>query len=261
MRPASVGFQCPDCVKEGARSTRPRFTAYGGREMATPWVTYGVAAIILVVFALTTLSGTDFLSGRRTSALFDRLALTPTVHQEGNGQLAGGVAQGGYYRLLTSMFLHFGIVHLILNLGALYLTGPRLEQLLGRARFGALYLLSGLGGAAASYTLGDRYELAAGASGAIFGLFGALFVVQRKRGEDTSSIVVLLVLNVAFGFTSGVVDLWAHLGGLAAGAAVAYALVKPAPGPRRTPWQLAGCVTVAVVVALTVAARTAALTA
>ena len=264
MQPASVGFQCPDCVRDGNRSVRRGAAPYGGSAVDQPRVTQVLLGLCVLLFVLTTVSGSGFLFGGGSSGLFEQLALAPTVHgavRDGVVVASDGVAQGQYYRLLTSMFLHFGIIHIALNMYCLYLIGPTLERAVGRVRFAALYLVSGLGGAAASYALGSANEQAAGASGAVFGLFAALFVLQRRRGGDVSGIAVTIGLNLVLGLTSSSIDIRAHLGGLAAGAAVAGALIYAPSGARRTLVQVAGCAVVAVVVVVTVALRTAQLTA
>ena len=266
MRPASVGFQCPSCVKEGTSTVRRAQAAYGGKATSRPDVTMAIIGLNVVVFALTTLSGTGFLLGGGASSLFDKLALIPsTVHLPEYvfpASAGDGVAQGGYYRLLTSMFLHFGIIHIALNMYCLFLIGPTLELAFGRLRFAALYLLSGLSGAALSYALGAPDERAAGASGAVFGLFAAFFVLQRKRGGDVTAIGSTIAINLVISFSAAsFIDWRGHVGGLIGGALVALAYVHSPPGPRRSAYQTAGVLAVALVVVGVVAARTAALTA
>jgi membrane associated rhomboid family serine protease len=262
-----VGFQCPSCVKEGTASVRTPKAAYGGKARSRPDVTYTLLGLNVVVFLLTTLTGTGLVFGGNPSSLFGHLALAPTVHcttYDANLCLGTGpgVAQGEYYRLLTSTFLHFGVLHIALNMYCLYLLGPTLEQALGRLRFAALYLLSGLGGAALSYALGPSYEQAAGASGAVFGLFAAFYVLQRKRGGDVSQIATTILINLAISFAaSSYIDWRGHVGGLVAGGLVAAALVYAPAGPRRWVYQALGAAGVAVLVVAVVAVRTAQLTA
>ncbi|MCW2544217.1 MAG: Rhomboid family protein, partial [Frankiales bacterium] len=218
-----------------------------------------------VVFVLTTLTGTGALTGANPSSLFGKLALAPSRHcgQFVDGlctSVANGVAQGEYFRLLTSTFLHFGIIHIALNMYCLYLLGPALEQALGRLRYCALYLLSGLSGAALSYAFGPVTELAAGASGAVFGLFAAFFVLQRKRGGDVTQIATTIGINLALSFAVSGIDWRGHVGGLIGGALVAGAVIYAPEGPRRSWYQLGGAIGTAVLIVLLVAARTAALT-
>jgi membrane associated rhomboid family serine protease len=139
-----------------------------------------------------------------------------------------GVADGEYYRLVTQMFIHYGPLHLLMNMWALWILGRSLEGVLGPVRFLALYLVSGLGGGVAAYLFSPA-SATAGASGAIFGLFAALFVVMRRLGRDTSSVVPILVINIAISFAPGI-SLAGHLGGLFTGAVVAAAL---AYAPRK----------------------------
>ena len=176
-----------------------------------------------------------------------------------DGELIG-VAAGQPYRLLTAAFLHAGTFHLLTNMFALVSIGPALEQALGRLRYVTLYLVSALGGSTLSYLVSDPGTLGVGASGAIFGLFGAYYVVVRRVGGDTGSIVTLLAINLVITFALPIIDWRAHVGGLLTGAAVAAAYAYVPRGPRRGTVQ--GLVVALVVVALGVAVllRTARLT-
>jgi membrane associated rhomboid family serine protease len=261
MRAASVGFQCPVCVKEGAAGVRTPRAPYGGKARATPAVTFGLLGANVLVFLLTTLTGTGLVLGGNPSSLFEKLALAPTRHATfSNGQFTGfadGVAQGEYWRLLTSTFLHFGVIHIALNMYCLFLLGPPLEAALGRLRFGALYLVSGLSGAALSYALGPANEQAAGASGAVFGLFAAFYVVQRKRGGDVSAIATTIAINLAISFAaSSYIDWRGHVGGLVGGGLVALAVVHAPDGRRRWLYQAIGTLAVVLLVVAVVATRT-----
>jgi len=141
------------------------------------------------------------------------------------------IAAGEYWRLFTSMFLHIGVMHLFFNGYALLVIGTELERLLGPGRFSAIYLLSGLFGSLASYALSD--SLAAGASGAIFGIIGALaafFLVHRERlgawgSRRLANIGIVIVFNLVLGFSQpGRIDNFAHVGGLLAGLALGWVL-------------------------------------
>lgn len=259
MRSASVGFQCPDCVKQGAATVRKPKAAYGGTARANPEVTYALLGLNGLMFLLTQ-GGGGIGFGGGLSTLFQRLALTPCSGLTQDACFAPGVAHGQYYRLLTSMFLHFGVVHIALNMYCLFLVGPTLERALGRLRFTALYLLSGLAGSALSYALGPRHEIAAGASGAVFGLFAAYFVLERHRGNDTSQIGLTILLNLGFSFAVPNIDWRGHVGGLIGGALVTAALVYAPAGRQRWVLQGLGCVCVAMIVVGVVAARTVQLT-
>jgi len=264
MKPASVGFQCPSCVKEGAATVRHPKAAYGGRVSGRPDVTFTIIGLNVLVFLITTATGTGLAFGGNPSSVFAKLALIPSTFQPPHyafpPSYGQGVAEGGYYRLLTSTFLHFGIIHIALNMYCLYLLGPALEQAFGRLRFAALYLVSGLSGSALSYLLGSPSETAAGASGAVFGLFAAFFILQRKRGGDVTQIGTTIAINLAISFgASSFIDWRGHVGGLVGGGLVAMALVHAPAGARRTAYQAGGTLAVLVVVVVVVAARTAAL--
>jgi len=158
------------------------------------------------------------------------------------------VADGELYRLLTSAFLHYGLTHILFNMWALYIVGPPLEMALGRLRFGALYFLSALGGSVLVYLASALNAATAGASGAVFGLFGAMFVVGRKLNMDVRFVVVIIALNLAFTFvipliSSQNISWQGHIGGLVTGAAVAAAFAY-APRARRDLVQAGAAVTV-----------------
>jgi membrane associated rhomboid family serine protease len=163
------------------------------------------------------------------------------------------------------MFLHYGIFHLLLNMYALWVVGGVLEPLLGRARFLTLYLVSGLGGGVATYLFvapvgaGQQGSVSAGASGAVFGLFAAFYIVQRRLGRDTSLITGILVINLVLTFLVPGISIWGHLGGLVTGALVALGLAY-APRRRRTPVQVVTAGGVALLLVVLTVVRTAALT-
>jgi membrane associated rhomboid family serine protease len=182
---------------------------------------------------------------------------------------ADGVVNGDYYRFVTSMFLHYGIFHLLLNMWALWVVGGVLEPLLGRARFVALYLVSGLGGGVLVYlTAGSDFvvlgrqlfggleSLTAGASGAVFGLFAAFYVVLRKLGRDTSMITMILVINLIFTFTVSNISVAGHLGGMATGGLIAMGLAY-APRKNRTAIQVAVIAGIVVLLVVLTLLRTA----
>jgi membrane associated rhomboid family serine protease len=249
MRAASVGFQCPDDVAAGARTVRQGRTVFGGRISGdTSRVSIALVALNVLVFLL------GLAVGERS--LQESYGNIPGPVLLGPGEV-GGVAVGEYYRLLTAAFLHAGIFHLAMNMFALAMLGPTLESALGRSRFLALYMLSALGGSTLSFLLSAPNQLGVGASGAIFGLFGAYYVVVRRLGGETRSIVMLLVINLVITFTIPIIDWRAHLGGLLTGALVAAALAYIPRGPRRTALQVAACAVVLVLLVGLVAARTA----
>ncbi|GAC1439323.1 MAG: rhomboid family intramembrane serine protease [Mycobacteriales bacterium] len=250
MRSASVGFQCPDCVAQGAKTIRQPRTAFGGRvSMQTARVTSVLIGLNVAVFVLS-------LGVRNLDLRFGNLALGADPF---TGQSIG-VAQGEYYRLLTSAFLHAGILHILFNMFALAQIGPVLEQSLGRGRYLALYLLSALGGSVAAFVLAPPNQPSVGASGAIFGLFGAYYVVVRRLGGETGPIVVLLVVNLVITFSVPNIDWRAHLGGLLTGAVIATAFAYAPRGPRQAATHVGVCVALGLAFAVAVVLRTAALT-
>lgn len=241
MIPASVGFQCPECVREGAASVREARTVFGGRVAGSvPWVSYVLLGLIALSFLAQQVLGNSYTG---QYALF--------------GQIGPfGVAKGETYRLLTSAFLHGDWLHVALNAYALWLFGPALEQAFGRSRFAALYLLSALGGSAASYAFSEPGSVSLGASGAIFGLIAATMVVGRRLRRDNTGLWALLAINLALGFLVANIDWRAHVGGLVTGAAVAAALAY-APRKGRTAVHLGAFLAIAALVAVVVLVRTA----
>jgi membrane associated rhomboid family serine protease len=269
MRDAAVGFQCPECVKEGAKATRSGRTAYGGTRSANPALT----SQVLVGINLAVWVGV-LVTGWSDSRLVARLALVPRGLCESISVPGGyygaaselgcvgpdarwvpGVADGAYWQLITSTFLHVQVWHVAANMLALYVLGPQIEAALGRARFLALYLVSGLAGSATVYWLAAETGITLGASGAIYGLFAALGVVVLKVGGDLRSIAGLLLVNVLITFAVPNISWQGHLGGFAGGALITAVLVYAPKGPRRPTLQWAGVALVAVLVLVAVAVR------
>lgn len=250
MISAAVGFQCPNCVREGSKDVRAPRTRLGGKvQTNSEIVTRILIAINIGMFLLALLGGPQLQA---------RLVLIGRGFSAGAGGLVG-VANGEWYRLLTATFLHVGLLHLALNMFALWIFGSQLERQLGRARYLTLYLLSGLAGSAVSYAFSQPNQPSLGASGAVFGLVGAALVIGRKLRYDISVVAAFLVLNLVIGFMVSNIDWRAHLGGLAAGltlgAAYAYA-----PPRQRTLVHVASAAGLAVAIVAIVGWRTAALT-
>jgi membrane associated rhomboid family serine protease len=143
------------------------------------------------------------------------------------------VHHGQWYRLLTAPFLHANIEHILFNMVTLAIVGSPVEAELGKARFTVLYLLSALGGSVASYLLSDANQLGVGASGAIFGLMGAYFVLARRRGWEVANIAALIVVNLIIGFASSTIDWRAHVGGMITGGVVTLGFAPSAAARRR----------------------------
>jgi membrane associated rhomboid family serine protease len=237
MRDASVGHQCAECVGEGAKTVRQVRTQFGGVPQATPLVTYVLIAINVVMFALQTVSA-DL---QRELVLF-----------------SPAVADGEWYRLLTSAFLHYGPMHIVFNMWALYVVGPPLEAALGRLRFISLYFMSALGGSVVVYLLSSLGAQTAGASGAVFGLFGATFVVGRRLNMDTRWVIGLIVINLVITFVVPNISWQGHLGGLVTGAVIAAAYAY-APRKSRTVVQVGATVGLLLLFVLLIWWRTASL--
>lgn len=170
-----------------------------------------------------------------------------------------GVAAGEWYRLFTSMFTHEEIWHIAFNMLSLWWLGGPLEAALGRARYISLYLVSGLAGSALSYLLESPTTASLGASGAIFGLFGATAVLVRRLNYDMRPIIALLVINLIFTFGWSSIAWQAHIGGLVGGLLIGYAMVH-APRERRNLVQYGSCVLLLVVIVGVTLLRTAQLT-
>lgn len=257
MRDASVGFQCPACVAQGARSTRQGRTAYGGQRSANPALTslvlIGVNAVVWVAMMAT---------GGLRSRLHDVLTLLPRGRcvpvddpgsyfpglPEGSCEIAPnrawveGVADGAWWQLVTSAFTHVEIWHIGFNMLALWILGPQLEMVVGRARYLALYLLSAFAGSVMVLWFADPAGSTLGASGAIFGLMGALLVVVVKVGGQFQSILGWIGINLLITVVGRDFISWqGHLGGLLGGLLVAALLVY-APRDRRTSVQVSGMV-------------------
>ena len=220
---AAVGVQCEDCVR-AARVAPPR-TALGAElRGGPPVVTYTLIGLCLAAF----------VAQMAVPGLWFELGLVPAL------------ASIEPWRFLTSAFMHSqsSFFHILANMYLLWLVGPQLEVLLGRARFAALYLTAALGGSAAVLLLSppvledgqlqwSGFLVATiGASGAVFGLFGALFVIGRKLQRNVSQILVFFVINAVFGFIVPNVSWEGHLGGLVVGAALGAAFAF-APKERR----------------------------
>lgn len=237
MRSASVGQQCVDCVQQAAQTiVAPARTSRPTGEF--PWVSYILIAVNALVFVLQHLSP-DFQN---------KLTLWPAA-------IAGG---GEYYRLITSAFVHYGLLHILFNMYALYVLGPPLERHLGRGRFATLYGLSALGGSVLVYLLSPLDAATAGASGAIFGLFAATFVASKRLNLDVKWLIGLIAFNLVMSFTFPGVSWEGHIGGLITGGVVAAAYVY-APQARRTLIQVGASVAILVLFLVLIAWRTTSL--
>ena len=257
LREAAVGQQCVDCVRgagQGGQGARAARTVFGGRPSRSATVTWTLMAVNVLLY---------LVELAHPSLASDWWMLGYAQYYPGGP--FHGVAAGQWYRLITSAFLpgtgSLGILDIAFNMWALYVVGPSLEQLLGRVRFLAVYLLSAVGGSVLFYYLAPQNVPALGASGAIFGLFGAWFVASRKLGFDSRGIVLLIALNLGLSFVYRSTIAWQdHVGGLIVGAVVMAAYAY-APRKNRIAIQVAATVAVAVLLAIAVVIRTGQLTA
>jgi len=262
MRSAAVGFQCPHCVAEGAKTVRSARTPYGGAISTNPQLT--TIALIAVNAAVWLLI---LATGGATSAWVDRLALrvrgicangdgtrywpgTKTadvcsaVH---HGTWLPGASSGAWWELLTNAFTHVEVWHIGFNMFALWILGPQMEAFVGRARFLALYLLSALAGSASVYWLANPDGYTLGASGAIFGLMGAVLMVAIKVRGNVQGVLMLIGINAVITVAGHSFISWqGHLGGLIGGLAIGAILIF-APKPNRATWQAIGLAAVSVV--------------
>ena len=243
--PAAVGVICPECMRDQQKAQTPAqrkaerrwsrpqaITVRDGR----PIVTYAIIGITALVYLVTLIPG----FGSTVRNLFAMFA--PALYPE-----LMGTTQA--WRLLTVMLVHASIWHLALNMLALWMLGRSLEPLLGRARFLTLYLISGLGGSIAIALLGFD-SIAVGASGAIYGLFGALLVIGRHIGANITGIAIVLGINLVISFVPLIfgqclVSWQGHLGGLLTGALVGLIFARTRRRSQR-PLQIGLLVTLTV---------------
>ena len=251
LRDAAVGQQCVDCVRgatgQGGQGARAARTVFGGRPSRSATVTWTLIAINVLVF---------LAEVARPSLLYDLGMISSPVGTPVGVQ--SGVAGGQWYRLITSAFTApgtsiggLGLLDIAFNLWALFVLGPQLEHLLGKIRYLAVYLLSAVGGSLLYFYL-VPIGLAAGASGAIYGLFGAWFVVMRRLRLDSRGIVLLIAINLGFSFLYHTSIAWQdHIGGLVTGALLTAAYVY---APRKNQVAFQAAATVLLVVLMVIAA-------
>ena len=254
MVSASVGFQCPDCVR-GTSGTGPAPSAARPRTIAGGTVAADPRLFTKILIGLNV---AVFIAVHIWPSLLDRLVLIGTWPPAPFAPTEG-VADGEWYRMVTSMFAHEAPLHIAFNMLSLWWIGGPLETALGRARYLALYFVSGLAGSALVYVLGSPATSTLGASGAIFGLFGATAVLMRRLNYDMRPVIALLVINLIFTFGWSGISWQAHIGGLVAGVVTGYAMVH-APRERRALIQYGTCALVLAVVVIMTVLRTAQLT-
>jgi membrane associated rhomboid family serine protease len=238
MTTTSVGMRCPECAREKTRVVRR------GYAPGDPIATYTLIGMNVLAFFGTIASGSSVGgSGGGGDSVLHKAAL--------NGP---AIADGEVWRIVTSGFMHYGMLHLLFNMYALYILGQMLEPAIGRLRFVLIYLVSMLCGSVGALLL-DPNAFTAGASGAVFGLMAAAILVMRNRGINPmeSGLGVWLFLNLAITFTVSNISIGGHIGGLIGGGVAAWLLVE-LPDLARVPrWGVDGVVAVLGVLAFAAA--------
>ena len=235
MTPTPVGMRCPECSRQKTQVRTVR------NMRAEPTATYVIMAVCVLIWL------GEVLSGGRGSAVFQDLALV------GGGQTFSGetvgVAAGEYWRLITGAFLHdpTNPLHIAFNMYVLYWLGTMLEPVLGHARFVALYFASLLAGSFGALLLTAPNAYTTGASGAVFGLMAAAFIMQRERGIDPmrSGLGAVILLNLGITFLIPGISIGGHLGGLVGGAVAAMAIER-LPARRSVLVPVAACTAIAI---------------
>jgi membrane associated rhomboid family serine protease len=222
---AAVGVHCPECVRESRQSmprTRPAVVTAVRRATGTdaPVVTYAIMALCVLVFIAE--AATGLLTSRTGSVVYSALAYYPplTVVQP--------------WRMVTSLFVHASVLHILFNMFSLFILGTQVEAMIGRVRFLVLFLLAGIGGSVAVLLLAPGVVVV-GASGAIFGLFGAYFIIARHLGANATQLIIVIAINLGIGFVVPGIAWQAHVGGLIIGALVALVFVRTRPRTLRIP--------------------------
>jgi len=224
---ASVGVHCPECVRDAqarAPKRKPGIVTAFRRTSDRPVVTYSIMALTVLVYVAQGLSG---------GYVYNLLGYAPVY------------TSFEPWRMITAAFVHSpfvagqptSLLHILFNMYSLFIFGPILEHLLGRARFVALYLVSAFGGSVAVLLLAANNVYVVGASGAIFGLLGAFFVIQRRLGGNNVQLLVVIGINLAIGFFVPNIAWEAHVGGLIAGGAVAFVYLQTR-SPKQWRWQV-----------------------
>ncbi|WP_007519360.1 MULTISPECIES: rhomboid family intramembrane serine protease [Pseudofrankia] len=239
MRPASVGFHCPEEQGASPRPQRQPRTALGGRAQASSGlvtkILIGLCLVAYVLQGVPGLTGTSRIN--QFTIDYSLIGVKIALDDE-------------YWRLVTAAFLHGSVLHILFNMYALFLLGTQLEAVLGRARYLALFFACAIGGNTLSYLMSGERTFSYGASTAIFGFFAAYYLIARRLRLNTNQILIVVGINLVITFTISGIDKWGHLGGLGTGLLLGllYAYVPS----RRVALQALG--TGAVVAVLLVAA-------
>jgi membrane associated rhomboid family serine protease len=229
MTPSPVGMRCPECSRQTTKVVRGTGGAANFGAAPATWILIGLN---VAAFLAEIATGTGGLSSSSGSLISD-------FATQGKG-----IADGEVYRIVTGGFLHAGLFHIGLNMFALFVIGRLLEPGIGTARFTFLYAASLLAGSLGALLLSSPADPTVGASGAIFGIFGASFVIARARGLDgvASELGILLVINLVITIGVPGISIGGHLGGLIGGMICALIIIageRGMLGARRLPIELA----------------------
>ena len=267
MIPAPVGHQCPECVAEARREYRQG----PGRQIAVATLkSTPVTKILLIAMAIGYLwelfvagGPGSLLDGPRGQALIDAGALVPVTGVTGADHLVGGIVGGEWWRLLSSMFLHAGLIHLGLNSYVLWIFGVEIERQIGRLETLAVFLVTGVFAGATSFAFAQGFRVAVGASGAIFGLVGAFIAYNYLRRQNVMAqarlrgALSMLVINLIIGFSIPGIDWRAHVGGLVAGLVAGFAVDPSRPAALRRTFGAVGLIALLLGAVALVTIRTA----
>lgn len=238
LREAPVGFQCTDCVHAGSQQQRRQHRGYqdtgfgtrtiaGARPSQSVLLTQIILAVNVIVFVVTVLQAKSLNNNQLSE-----------IHQLGVLDGTATLGAGQWWRLFTSGFLHYGVIHIAVNMFSLWIMGRALEPVFGRIRYFTLYFVSMLGGSTAVLVFDPTNGGTAGASGALFGLMGAYGVIVLKLKLNPTSLIITLALNAFITFGVANISILGHVGGLVSGALVTVALLY-APQVKAA-WQAVG---------------------
>jgi membrane associated rhomboid family serine protease len=246
MTPAPVGLRCPEHSGKahGVQKVARAVSNVGGRRLNA--VTLGLIGLNVAVYLA------ELAAGGQVNGTGNWIYEHGALFASGAFHFGGapmGVAHGEWWRMLTAAFLHYGPLHLGMNMYGLYIAGTLLEHVIGRWRFLGLYIAAGIAGSAGALWL-EPNGATAGASGAIFGVFGALFVLERRRHIATGGqIAALIVLNLVFTFAVPGISVGGHIGGLIGGVALMLVLLQFRRSALISVASMLGVIVIAVVIA------------
>jgi membrane associated rhomboid family serine protease len=244
MTPTPVGMRCPECAREKTRVTRGVRSA-----PAVPRATQVLIAINVIVFLAETAAGAPLSGGGGGSVWFHGALYGPALTAHNPNPFYTGTHE--VWRLITAGFLHDGFLHIAINMVSLYFVGSALEPAIGSRNFVVVYMTSLLAGSFGAVLFQPGYP-SIGASGAIFGIFGALIVVARYRGIPfwQSGLGFVLVINLVFSLSVRGISIGAHLGGLVGGLIAGWLVVEVGERRRLPGLAMTGCLAVAAISAV-----------